>query len=177
MHCPHCQGYTLEPKLLEENLLAASCPKCEGALLSLLNYRHWVQQQEHPTQAVTVEVMPEDSEGANSCPKCTRLMTKFRIDLSTANRLDLCTHCDEAWLDKGEWKLLKQLELAGKLPKIFTEEWQRDLRKQQQVNRTNARYEKSLGTEDFSKVKDFRDWMVKHEKTAEIRQYLLLPID
>ncbi|OZG71792.1 hypothetical protein BTA51_19380 [Hahella sp. CCB-MM4] len=174
MHCPQCPGYTLEPRLLEENLLAASCPKCEGALLPLLNYRHWVQQQNEPVEKVEVEVLPEDSDHAKVCPKCSRLMTKFRIDLSTQNKLDLCTHCDEAWLDKGEWKLLKQLELAGQLPKIFTEEWQRELRRQQQINRVNQRYQESIGEEDFEKVREFKSWMLQHEKQVEIRQYLLL---
>ncbi|WP_020407894.1 zf-TFIIB domain-containing protein [Hahella ganghwensis] len=176
MHCPQCTGYTLEPKLLDENLVAASCPKCEGALLPLLNYRHWVNQRDADVEKVDVEVISEDVEHAKMCPKCSRLMTKFRIDLRTQNKLDLCTHCDEAWLDKGEWKLPKQLELAGQLPKIFTEEWQRELRRQQQINRVNQRYQNTLGEEDFEKVRLFKEWMEQHDNTAEIRQYLLLSV-
>ena len=40
MECPQCKGYHLEPRELEAGLIAGACPKCDGALLSLMNYRY-----------------------------------------------------------------------------------------------------------------------------------------
>ena len=181
MHCPQCTGYRLEPKELEKGLIAAGCSKCEGAMLSLLNYRFWAEHQKDETiEKVEVEAVDDLAEGAEKakvCPKCTRLMTKFKIDLGTANKLDLCVHCDEAWLDKGEWRLLKQLELDGKLPQIFTDAWQKGLRKEKTLNRVKERYIDMIGKSDFEKVDDFKAWLLAHPNKKEIKQYLITQYD
>ncbi len=40
----------------------------------------------------------------------------------------MCSVCDEAWLDGGEWQLLEQLQLSDKLPSVFSDAWQRKIR-------------------------------------------------
>ncbi len=174
MRCPQCKGYDLTPKQLENGLVAASCTKCDGALLSLVNYRFWSENhQQGEEEKVSVDVVDElddIDEKACVCPKCTRLMTKFKIDLSTANQLDLCTNCDEAWLDKGEWRLLKQLELHGQLPKIFTDAWQRNLRIQRMKNTVKQRYIAMIGEE---RVENFKTWLDLQPEKEEIKQYLI----
>ncbi|OMH33743.1 hypothetical protein [Motiliproteus sp. MSK22-1] len=185
MHCPQCKGYRLEPKLLEPDLLAASCKKCGGALLSLLNYRHWSEHHSAVHEVEKVEGLRVESGGdevddnhtAQLCPKCGRMMTKFRIGLENNNRIDLCSGCDEAWLDNGEWRLLKQLELHEKLPKIFTDEWQRNIRQQRQQQLVKSKYIALFGDEDFSKVDEFKNWLDQHPDKAEIKQYLIINYD
>ncbi len=177
MQCPQCKGYRLEPVQLENGLIAAGCSKCGGALLSLLNYRFWSQNhQTDSDEKVSLDTMSEVAEGeekAQVCPKCARLMTKFKIGLASANKLDLCTHCDEAWLDKGEWRLLKQLELHGKLPQIFTDAWQREIRKERMQNLIKQRYVEMVGAEDFEKIDAFKSWLNDHPNREEIKQYLV----
>jgi Zn-finger nucleic acid-binding protein len=177
MRCPQCKGYDLEPKQLENGLVAAGCSKCEGALLSLINYRFWSEHhQEVKEIKVSVDVtdeLDEVNDKACVCPKCSRLMTKFKINLSTANQLDLCAHCDEAWLNKGEWRLLKQLELHGQLPKIFTDAWQRNLRIQRMKNVVKQRYVDMIGSERFERVEDFKQWLDQQPEKEEIKQYLI----
>ena len=110
MNCSQCKGYSLEPIELEPGLVAASCHKCEGVLLPLLNYQFWssAQVKELPTELDLDHI--EDNKHAVICPKCARFMLKYRIDIDQANRLDVCANCGEIWLDKGEWELfnLKQ---------------------------------------------------------------------
>lgn len=181
MLCPQCKGYHLEPKQLENGLIAAGCIKCGGALLSLNNYRFWSDNQaKEAVDKVSVDPITDLAEGdekAKSCPKCSRIMSKFKIGLKTANKLDLCTHCDEAWLDKGEWRLLKQLELHGQLPKIFTDSWQRELRKESMQNLVKKRYVDMMGESDFDKVQVFKDWLHQHPNKEEIKQYLIISYD
>ena len=177
MKCPQCKGYELEPKELEPGLIVGACSKCSGALVSLLNYRFWADQQSHENvhkiEAVDKVVDAEDNAKAQVCPKCSKLMTKFQIGSDASNRLDLCTSCDEAWLDKGEWSLLKELDLADKLPKIFTDAWQRNIRLQRQEKIHKQRYENLLGTEDFASLNAFKEWLDQHPEKEAIKQYLI----
>jgi Zn-finger nucleic acid-binding protein len=179
MNCPQCKGYQLEPKELEPGLVAGSCSKCQGALVSLMNYRFWADQQE-PTKANEKRsdlVETVDNSKAQLCPKCAKLMTKFQIGSGSSNRLDLCTGCDEAWLDHGEWQLLKQMDLADKLPKIFTDAWQRNIRLDRQEKIHKNRYEKLLGETDFAKLDIFKQWLDKHPEKAQIKQFLITNLD
>lgn len=181
MKCPACHGSDLEPKQLETGLIAGSCQQCDGALLSLINYRFWAQNSELSNEvneeSVSVDVPEATEEKAMVCPKCARLMTKFKIGLMTANQLDLCSHCDEAWLDQGEWRLLKQLELHGQLPKIFTESWQRNIRKERMYNLVKQRYVDMMGDEDFDRVEQFKQWLDQHQNREDIKQFLVTSYD
>ncbi|MEH6469966.1 MAG: hypothetical protein V7752_01840 [Halopseudomonas sp.] len=105
------------------------------------------------------------------------MMTKFRIGLANDNRIDLCGSCDDAWLDNGEWQLLKQLELHDQLPKIFTEGWQRNIRRQRQQQQVQAKYTELIGEESFSKVDQFKSWVDKHPQKDQIKQYLIISFD
>ena len=152
MECPQCKGYKLEPKEIETGLVAGSCPKCSGVLIPLMNYRYWIDQG-IKVKIETSDIVTEDNNKAKQCPKCSRLMTKFAIGSDAENKIELCNNCDEAWLDKGEWQLLKLLDVHNKLPLIFTDAWQRNIRLKQQ--------EKSLKTtmKIYWDWKTFKSWI------------------
>jgi Zn-finger nucleic acid-binding protein len=176
MECPQCKGYQLEPRELETGLLAGACPKCDGALLSLMNYRYWADQNVEIEPVDSSDIVTEDSSKAKICPKCTRLMTKFQIGNESENRIELCTACDEAWLDKGEWRLLKQLDLQDKLPAVFTDAWQRNIRLQRQQQKLKQHYEEKLGAGDFKKLDEFKQWLDRHPEKIDIKQYLITTV-
>lgn len=175
MQCSACKNEQLEPQELEPGLIAAVCNSCRGTLVSLMNYRFWIDRYASSASVVrgSEEENVVESESARACPKCSRLMLKYQIGPHSNHKLDLCAACDEVWLDSGEWTLLKKLDLQGKLPKIFTDAWQRNIRKQKQEHALNERYENILGTEDFSKAREFRTWLYKHPKKDSIKQYLI----
>lgn len=177
VYCPSCKGYRLEPKELEPGLIAGGCSKCHGNLIPLMNYRYWQENLSAQLEPVTISIDTQDSSQAKICPKCSRLMSKFNIGNDTHNRLDMCISCDEAWLDAGEWELLKQLGLHDKLARIFTEEWQRDLRQQQKREAVRGRYRALLGENDFDRVDQFKQWLDSHENRESIKQYLILKFD
>ena len=175
MHCTNCKGKELDAFELECGLIAARCHTCEGSMLSLLHYRYWLRQlqsQTAPEQADKVTVIADDSGSAHLCPRCGRLMTKFRIDIDTDNRLDLCGHCEEVWLDKGEWSLLKSRGLHTKLTDLFTDSWQRKLRKQQEERNLEKHYAQLISEEDFARVREFKHWLDQQEHLTDIRRYL-----
>jgi Zn-finger nucleic acid-binding protein len=176
MHCTTCKSTTLEPKEIEPGLIAAACPQCEGSLISLMNYRYWVDRYAAGSTSPKVDNagMVIETKGAHTCPKCSRLMTKYQMGLNAHNKLDLCAACDEAWLDKGEWQLLKELDLQDMLPKIFTDAWQRNIRKQKQEASLNERYEKLLSTDTFNQAHTFKQWMYRQPQRDAIKQFLMI---
>lgn len=175
MHCPKCKHEYLKPTKIEEGLPAMGCPKCEGALLSLLYYRDWSERvnldpEEHAAQR---EISTDsDTKTAINCPKCSRLMTKYLVSGALDARLDLCGKCDEAWLDGGEWPLLKSLELGNRLPSVFTDQWQRKVRNEKtEIERIN-RLKKVVGDSDTEKAVEIKNWLKSNQNKAIIVHFL-----
>ena len=100
MQCPACRTSPLQPTKLDDGLLAHGCPQCSGALVAWLYYRDWAERQpqnDEPQAQVAAEAASE-SQQALSCPKCAKLMSKFQISGTRANRP--ADHRDH--LGKGE---------------------------------------------------------------------------
>ncbi|MFC1750293.1 hypothetical protein ACFL2V_15950 [Pseudomonadota bacterium] len=124
MICPSCKEGTLLPRKIAEGLPALCCNHCNGQLISMLSYRMWVESQaEMPEASADIEPLSETAN-ALACPKCQKLMSKYRISGHTANKLDSCGSCGELWADDGEWQLLHILGLTDKVSSILTQPWQ-----------------------------------------------------
>ena len=123
--CPQCDHSILVHTLLNDDLAGYSCGKCLGTLVSLVAYRAWREKQDkgalRATPAAEPDSEPPDSIGAKKCPKCRSLMSKYRIRSDKTNRLDYCPHCEEIWLDEGEWELVEGLVASGEFTKVFTQ--------------------------------------------------------
>ncbi len=175
MQCPRCLKQSLNPTELETGLICGHCDSCQGTLLPLLNYRHWLARLDYGVVEVPEDTLvAEDNTHALICQKCQHLMTKYRIDVATNHRLDYCGHCDEVWLDDGEWPLLKQLDHHYHLPHLITEVWQNQLRHQESQLRLYSRYRDLLGDESFEKVREFKEWLQEQDDKQSIRQFLLM---
>ena len=175
MHCPKCKTEYLKPTKLEEGLPVMGCPKCEGSFISLLYYRDWAErvQFEDLNKIEDKELVPDsDTKTALCCPKCSRLMTKYVVSGALNNRLDLCGNCDEAWLDGGEWRLLKSLELGDKLPSIFTDQWQRKVRSEKAEMDRVERLRKLVGDSDTVKAIEAKKWLVGSPNRSTILHFL-----
>jgi len=175
MQCPKCQNQPLRATKLEQGLSAMGCSQCDGAFVTLLYYRDWVERNpsiddsDKPSIQNVAELQEvDDSQSALSCPKCSRLMSKYKISGESNNRIDLCSSCDEVWLDGGEWELLKALELSKKMPLVFTEQWQRKLRKQATQEAREQRLLKFISQQDLDEVKKFKEWLSEHPNKEQI---------
>jgi Zn-finger nucleic acid-binding protein len=161
--------------MIEEMLPAMGCAACKGSLVSLLYYRHWIEQhrpQDAPSASTELTEAAADTATAMRCPKCERIMSKFKLAGSVDNRVDLCALCSEAWLDRGEWELLEQLQLSDKLPAVFTDTWQRKLRHEKSEQTRQSLLKKTIGGEAASKVEDFRSWLNAQNLKSTILTYL-----
>lgn len=173
--CPQCADSILVHTMLAEGLAGYSCGQCLGTLLSLVVYRAWRERagaQVLPTVGPAVaDATPADSIGAKKCPKCRSLMSKYRISAEKTNRLDYCPHCEEIWLDDGEWQLIESLVVSGEFTKVFTQAWQYALH----ANLTDAMEEQRLREllgEDHERVMRFAEWLQEQPAKTEIVAHL-----
>lgn len=174
MHCPKCKTEYLKPTKLEEGLPVMGCPKCEGSLISLLYYRDWAERVKVESLDELEEKLVSDSDTKTAlcCPKCSRLMTKYVVSGSLDTRLDLCGNCDEAWLDGGEWRLIKSLKLGNELPSIFTDQWQRKARTEKAELDRVDRLKKMVGDSDAEKAVELKAWLSGNPNRSTILHFL-----
>ena len=169
--CPQCDHSILVHTLLTDDLAAYSCGKCLGTLVSLVAYRAWREHAAREalpvTPAAEAEIDAPDSIGAKKCPKCRSLMSKYRIRSDKTNRLDYCPHCEEIWLDEGEWELVEGLVASGEFTKVFTQAWQYAVRTGLTTAMEEQRLRELLGA-DYDRVAQFAEWLQSQEAKTEI---------
>jgi len=172
MICPSCKKSPLMPTKIADGLAAVQCKKCSGYLMSMLSYRLWIE--ENPIQIKSDNKIEEATDTSNPiiCPKCQKLMSKFRISGESKNKLDSCGNCGELWIDHGEWNLLQSLGLVGRISSILSQPWQNEIKQQENEVSYESRYENILGENSYTKVKEFRDWVNNHEQVNNIRNYI-----
>ncbi len=170
-NCPQCENSPLVHTLLAEDLAGYSCGKCLGTLVSLVAYRAWRERAARgalsDTGPAAMDTEPPDSIGAKKCPKCRSVMSKYRISSDKPNRLDYCPHCEEVWLDDGEWQLVESLVNAGELTRVFTQAWQYSIRTGVSQAMEEQRLRELLGN-DYARVGEFAAWLQSQPAKAEI---------
>src|SRR5262245_20752101 len=177
MKCPRCKITALEPTIIEQYLPVMGCGTCRGSLVSLLYYRHRADTQKHLVQSpvdanAVAAVHTTDTGDAITCPKCERIMMKYKVSGTLSNRLDVCGLCDEAWLDGGEWELLEALQLSHRMPAIFTAEWQSRIRREIAEEARRSILTRRIGEAGTVRVEEFKAWLASHEHKTEIMTYL-----
>lgn len=175
MDCPVCKT-DLKPAKLDNDLPAMQCESCAGNFISLLVYRSWSER--HPSScnsaqhAQSHDVSAEETAKGLLCPKCGRIMQKFKISAQSDHKIDLCTSCDEAWLDGGEWQLLKTLELANKLTSIITAPWQLKIKQEVSAQHHELRWQQTLGDDDYRKARELKDWLKSHPNSGDLYRFI-----
>jgi Zn-finger nucleic acid-binding protein len=175
MKCPHCKTPDLQPTMIEDYLPGMGCGTCHGSLVSLLTYRYWAETQKGQTGTPAPSaVVPEttDTTTAVTCPKCERVMMKYKLTGRVSNRVDVCNTCDEAWLDGGEWELLEALQLSHKMPSIFTDAWQRRIRHELSEETRRSILARTVGDEAAARIEEFKAWLATHKHKSFILTYL-----
>jgi Zn-finger nucleic acid-binding protein len=175
MKCPHCHTTELLPTMIEETLPAMACGTCHGAMVSLLYYRHWAEQHKAPPVEPPKTVPPvvtTDTTGAVTCPKCERVMMKYKISGAVTNRVDVCSTCDDAWLDGGEWELLEALHLSHEIPAILTDAWQRRIRRELTAETRRSILVRLVGEDGTQRVEQFGEWLDGSGHKSHVLTYL-----
>ena len=173
MKCTSCGEATLNSSYLEPQLPCYTCPACNGSLLMLSDFLRWKENHDSKdliANTATIEV--QETSKAMLCPKTGGLMTKYKISKDTEHRLDLSPTINAVWMDKGEWELLKEKGLAGKINAIFTDHWQEEIRSEESADILSALYKRKFGSH-YEDIKAFRELIGDKKYRSEAIAYLL----
>jgi len=175
MQCPSCESEPLVPENIEAGLIGQTCQKCSGTLLLLASYSDWAKgntaaQPDEPESAPDFEIA--DSRRVLRCPKCQRIMLKFKVAADAEHSLDFCFGCESVWLDPGEWDYLKSQGLHTRIRKISTDPWQRRVREEAESRLRVENFKQSIGQEAFPIAERFRLWLAEQPHRDEILRYL-----
>ena len=176
MKCCNCH-HELAPTELEQGLPAYECVSCGGALLSLAPYMAWAKRANPVAESDAPPFEPceaHDTKRAMACPKCSRLMLRFAVLADRAHGLDFCFHCEEVWLDRGEWAYLQRLGLHTRLRAVSTDAYQRRLRDQALLDAQRQRFAQAVGDEAFAQAEQFRNWLQAQPAREAILRYVSL---
>jgi len=101
------------------------------------------------------------------CPKCSKLMARYRIDTDSEIYVEQCDVCEGIWVNSEQWNdiLRKGFELA----EVFTSH---GTRSKQKVPYAEQYFEAMFGKELFKRVKLFKATLEKHESKLELISYL-----
>jgi Zn-finger nucleic acid-binding protein len=99
-------------------------------------------------------------------------MMKYKISGAVANRVDVCSTCDDAWLDGGEWELLEALHLSHEIPAILTDAWQRRIRRELTAESRRSILVRMVGEEGARRVEEFGEWLDGSGHKSQVLTYL-----
>ncbi|MFT2092469.1 zf-TFIIB domain-containing protein [Paraglaciecola sp. 2405UD69-4] len=176
MKCTSCKEGKLTPSFIEGQFRAHTCSNCGGNWVLIEDYVSWKERNPNYQFSENIEVSESDvsdSKNALLCPITSTIMRKFRISAKNEHKLDYSALVGGLWLDKGEWELLKSEGLAGCLNAVVTQHWQRNIRHNNSKQNFADIYEAKFGSENYLKIKEFRNWLVSQEQKSDLRAYLL----
>jgi Zn-finger nucleic acid-binding protein len=179
--CPVCK-VEFKHILLERNLPASTCKKCEGVWISSSEYFSWLTPQEQgiSTEQLTLAqgeiVVPlpvaDTIRKALLCPDCGHILRRFKIWPDFDFQLDHCGGCNGIWFDRNEWQVLKLNNLHHAVHLFFTKAWQEKLRDEEMRRRLAKMYQKKFSQEDYEKIQEIRAWLAEHPHGRELLAYL-----
>lgn len=163
---------------LAPGLHGDQCEACESTVLSLDAYRRW---RDHPqTDADTLPdlvihglLAVEDAPGVRTCPQCTRLMQRLRVNTDMPDfRIDRCGGCQLVWLDRGEWAALAHNGLARRLDDVLSDGWQRQLKQDELRAGREAVLRVRHGDDCINELTRMRAWLDVQPQRDELLSLL-----
>ena len=177
MKCPSCPSSPLHLTDLASHLKASSCFSCKGKWIAASDYWTWLDRQGEALPEKTPDDIPlqvADTQKAKLCPRCQRIMLRYRVGHGLDFRLDQCGHCKGIWFDANEWEALAQRNLHDEVHLIFSAPWQSKIRKAEARQMLDTIYENSFQA-DYDKVKQIKAWLDTHPEKKRIIDYLNNP--
>ncbi|MDH3493402.1 MAG: zf-TFIIB domain-containing protein [Acidobacteriota bacterium] len=175
MKCPACTNTELEFRDIDVGLGAGVCSNCKGRWVSLESYHAWLEFADHRPATEVEENMTEPVtkyDKARICPRCRRILTKYKIAVESPLKIDRCSNCAGAWLDAADWAALKSMKFHAALDRIFTDHWQNSISREETRQTLTAIYKRKFGPENFERVREFKKWVFDQENHEELLSYI-----
>jgi len=173
MKCTSCKQGELTPSFIEGQFRSHTCSNCNGNWILIEDYVAWKERNPQFSFDESLQSEVDESKQAILCPVTGTIMRKFRLSTTTEHRIDYSASVGGVWLDKGEWELLKNENLAGSLNAVLTAHWQRNIRINSTKDNFSEIYQDKFGQETYEKVKALREWLYQQPNKADLRAYIL----
>jgi Zn-finger nucleic acid-binding protein len=160
---------------LEPGLRVFECPASKGIWIPLDAYLTWQQNggKANPLpHDQPVASIDDSGRRALLCPESGRLLLRYRVSHDLPFQIDRSPFTGGAWLDKGEWDVLKSRSLHNQMHLIFTSQYQAKLRAAEFAKVLEDTFRKRIGAADFHKVQDICQWIGSHPQRRDILCYL-----
>lgn len=159
---------------LEDGLAAYRCPETDGIYLPIASYLRWIASQ--PSRLPHVppsgeESVEEEPGPARLCPETGTIMSRYRVGHGFRFTIDRSI-TGGIWLDAGEWEALRARNFHDELHFIFTEPWQRAIRREEAASGSAERLEERIGPEFAEELALLRDRISASPHRAEILAFL-----
>ena len=174
MKCPVCRTELLHATTIEGGLPVGTCYNCGGNWLSSDDYQQWLNDQDDPgAQRDDERPLPvSDTSKAKLCPECGHILIKYKVGHDIDFTLDHCGNCNGVWFDQNEWEVLLRRGLHDGLHRVFDEEWQNSLLREEIWQQQKERYRQRLGEDDFAELRRLKRWIDQHPERDMILAYL-----
>jgi Zn-finger nucleic acid-binding protein len=166
LHCV-CEAHTaLLPQELTPGLPALGCETCRGQLLSLDDYRRWLDRSPLEAEPDATVSQPQGPATATAtpvrtCPACAQLMERLLSGNSTDFRLDRCGPCQRLWMDAGEWEALVASDASRRLLDLLSDGGQRGLREAAAYQRRETELRARHGDATVDELIRVRAWLAE----------------
>jgi Zn-finger nucleic acid-binding protein len=173
--CPLCMVDRFKVVKLEEGPLAYSCSGCEGTWIRAVDYVEWLAGAgpTRPVTPATDEPQPTETRQAKLCPQDGHLLLAYKVGHDVRFTLDRCGKCHGVWFDPQEWEALKRRNLHDEVNAVFTEPWQRQVRREEQRRVMASLYQERFGAEDYAEIQRVRQWLAEHPHRSALLAYLM----
>lgn len=186
MQSPKARSIQLQPATLDVGLPVMQCPETGGIWLDRQQYDTWRSQQppsdfDPDTLAerlATVEFAPPAEDGkAALCPESGRILIRARVDAPQPFYVERSPESGGIWLDRGEWEVLKQVGLHRQIDRLFSADWQVQLREHSQAERQRTATIDKLGAPLAHKVFELAEELQRHPNGDFGVAYLMQQFD
>ncbi len=164
----------MEETHLDGELHAHLCKDCGGHWVDANDYQSWLAQhgetlpeREDVGPATTVT----EEQQARLCPGCGVIMLKWQVGHGLSFNLDRCSRCGGLWLERDEWRALKEKNLHDEIHRVFSSAWQSEERQSQMRAKLESVYRERFA-EEYDRVESFREWLQAQDRTDQILAYI-----
>ncbi len=179
MNCPACKNTNDHPPVLqlgelEPGLNVMSCPECAGVFLEHFPYTEWAKSAGHADidKPVKINVKPSSERaGAKFCAHCKSYLVKYDVAADASFTIDRCGKCGGMWLDGNEWDQLKSRSLHTDIHRIFSTDWQSQIRANEHGKALEDIWREQFGS-DYEELMRIKKWIDSHAKAPEVYAFL-----
>jgi len=174
VQCPKCKNVTLLDSVLDKDLAVHYCQNCKGTWIPSGEYEAWQERQPHkPANRAMVPtsisrrlkvdfVQSAFDTKAGLCPECKHYLSRAKVNLETPFYVERCMYCRGIWCDYGEWDILEKLGLNTTIERLFSHEWESQVRSYQYFEQERRATIEKLGNELAMRVFELAELLENH---------------